>query len=182
MLVSAKHQHESAIGIPMSLPSWTSLSPPSPSHASRLLKSHTANSHWLPILHMVMYMFPCYSLQTPHPLLPPPHHVCSLCLCPLCCPANRLISTVFLYALYIYICVNIQYLFLTTSLCIICSRFILWVSFDDCSIINKLFLFSKAPRSPGLPYRREGMWGSDPTLAIEVRASDKPHHCHLGAC
>ena len=52
VLVSAKHQHESAIHISMSL-LWklpTSLS----SHSSRLLQStglnslsHTANSHWL---------------------------------------------------------------------------------------------------------------------------------------
>ena len=64
MLVSAKHQHESAIGVHMSPPSWVSL----PSHASRLLQSpswsslsHTANSHWLSILHMIMYMFPCWA-------------------------------------------------------------------------------------------------------------------------
>ena len=54
------------------------LEPPSQSHPSRLLQSpglsslsHTANSHWLCILHIVMYLFPCYSLHTPHPLLPP---------------------------------------------------------------------------------------------------------------
>ena len=51
---------------------------PPTSHPSRLLQSsslsslsHTANSHWLSILHMVMYMFPCYSLNLSHPLLPP---------------------------------------------------------------------------------------------------------------
>ena len=53
----------------MFFPSWTSLPPPTPSHPSRLLQSpgllslsHEANSHWLSILHMVMCMFPCYSL------------------------------------------------------------------------------------------------------------------------
>ena len=42
-------------------PTWTSVPSPSPSHPSRLLLSpglsslrHTANSHWLSILHMVM--------------------------------------------------------------------------------------------------------------------------------
>ena len=59
MLASTIHQHESAIGIPMSPPSWTS----TPSHPSRLLQSlglsslsHTANSHWLSILHMVVHI------------------------------------------------------------------------------------------------------------------------------
>ena len=53
--------HESAIGIHISFPFWTSLPSPSPSHPSRLIQSpclsflsRTANSHWLSILHMVM--------------------------------------------------------------------------------------------------------------------------------
>ena len=53
VLVSAKYQHESTTGIPMSPPSWISLPPPSQSHPSRLLESpnlsslsHTANSQW----------------------------------------------------------------------------------------------------------------------------------------
>ena len=33
--------------------------------------SHTANSHWLFILHMIVYMLPCCSLHLSHPLLPP---------------------------------------------------------------------------------------------------------------
>ena len=64
MLVSAIHQHESAIGIPMSPHSWTSFPPSTSSHPSRLLQSpglsslsHTANSHWLSILYTVLYMF-----------------------------------------------------------------------------------------------------------------------------
>ena len=39
MLVSAIQQHESATGIHMSPPSWTSLLPPTPSHPSRLSMS-----------------------------------------------------------------------------------------------------------------------------------------------
>ena len=67
VLVSSIHQHESAIGIHRSPPSWTSLPPPTPFNPSRLSQSHglsslshTANSHQLSILHMVVYMFPCY--------------------------------------------------------------------------------------------------------------------------
>ena len=37
VLFSVKPQHESAIGIPMSPPSWTSFPSPSPSHPSRLI-------------------------------------------------------------------------------------------------------------------------------------------------
>ena len=65
-LVFAIHQHESAIGIPISPPCWNSLSSSIPSHPSMLLQSpslnslsHTANSHWLFNLRMVVYMFKC---------------------------------------------------------------------------------------------------------------------------
>ena len=64
VLVSAIHQHESTIGIHTCL---LSLEPPTLSDPSWLLQSfslsslsHTENSHWLSILHMVVYMFPCY--------------------------------------------------------------------------------------------------------------------------
>ena len=77
VLVSAKHQHESAIGIHTYVPSLLNLpAPPSPSHSARLSQSpglsflsHTANSHWLSTLHMVIYIFRCYSLHTSYPLL-----------------------------------------------------------------------------------------------------------------
>ena len=42
--VSAIHQHEPAIGIHMSLPSWTSLPPATPSHPSRLSQSTRSSS------------------------------------------------------------------------------------------------------------------------------------------
>ena len=42
---------------------------------------HTANSHLLSIIHMIMYIFPCYSLSSSQSLLPPLcSQVCSLCL------------------------------------------------------------------------------------------------------
>ena len=60
MLVSAIQQHESARGIPMSHLSWASLPSPFASYASRLFQgpclgslSHTADSHWLCIWHML---------------------------------------------------------------------------------------------------------------------------------
>ena len=60
-LLSVKPQQESAIDIHISQHFWTSLPSSSPSHTSRLIQrpcltllSHTANSRWLPILHMVM--------------------------------------------------------------------------------------------------------------------------------
>ena len=72
MLVSAKHQHESAIGRAMSPHSWTSLPPPSPSHFSRLSQSpdlsslsHAANSPRLSISHMAVWLSPCYCLHRP---------------------------------------------------------------------------------------------------------------------
>ena len=56
-----------------------------------------------PGFHMVMYMFPCYSLHSSHPLLPPlGPQVCSLCLHLHCCPANKLISTIFLDSIYMH--------------------------------------------------------------------------------
>ena len=68
VLLSATHQHESAIGTHMSFPLWASFPSPIPSHPPRLSQStglsslsHTANPHQTSILHMVMHMFPCYS-------------------------------------------------------------------------------------------------------------------------
>ena len=59
------------------VPSLLNLPPLSPSQPSRLSQStglsslsHTANFHWLCVLHMVLYMFPCCSLRSAHPLLP----------------------------------------------------------------------------------------------------------------
>ena len=95
---------------------------PTPSHCHRALASqhHTLNSHWLSILHMVIYMFQCYSLKSSHPLLPllcP--KVCSLCLCLLCCPWSLVLSfEIIIYMLIFDICLSL------TSLYMIGSRFI----------------------------------------------------------
>ena len=74
MLVSAMQQHESVINI--YIPSILSLPPITPSHPSRSSQSprlsslcYTSASHWLSILHMVMYMCQCYSLNSSYPLL-----------------------------------------------------------------------------------------------------------------
>ena len=80
--------HESATGIHRSPPSWTPFSPPTPLHRARWSQSteltslsHTAHSHLLSALHMVMCMLPYYSLNSSHPLLPPLcPQVCALCL------------------------------------------------------------------------------------------------------
>ena len=75
MLVSTTPQPESAVGRPMSSPSRNSLPPPTPSHPSGLSSlPHTANSHWLPTLHMVMHMFQrcsfnSFSTPSPFPIV-----------------------------------------------------------------------------------------------------------------
>ena len=81
---------------------------PTPSHPSKLSENtrlsslcHTANSHLLSILHIVMYTFPCYFLSLSHPFLPllwP--QVCSLCQHLHCSPANRFISTIILDSIH----------------------------------------------------------------------------------
>jgi len=60
------------------------------------------------VLHMVIYMFQCYSLKSSHPcLLPLSPKVCSLHLCLLCCLACRIVITVFLNS--IYVCTHILF-------------------------------------------------------------------------
>ena len=68
------------------------------SHPSRLSQStrlsslcYTANSHWLSILHTVMYMYQYYALNSSHLLLPLLcSQVCSLCLHLYCVHAKSL--------------------------------------------------------------------------------------------
>ena len=72
---------------------------------------HTSNSHWSSILHMLMYMFQCYSLNLSHPLLSTLcQWVCFLHLGLYFIPANS--STyIFSFPYTPYICVHIRYLF-----------------------------------------------------------------------
>ena len=65
--------------IPISSPSWVYL-PPSLSHSSSWSQStelislcYAAASHWLSILHLVVYICPCHSLTLSQLTLPPPH-------------------------------------------------------------------------------------------------------------
>ena len=80
---------------PPSLTSCPFSTPPQPSRLSQSTEfsfvCHTADSHWLSVLLTVIYMFPCYSLNSSHPLLPTLcPQVFSLCLYLHCCPANTL--------------------------------------------------------------------------------------------
>ena len=146
VLVSATHQHESAIGIHVSsllnLPPTSHSMPP-----SRLLQGlglsslgHTADSHWLPILHMAVYMFPCtFSIHPTLSFLPPQCvHKSVLYVC-ISIAVLQIGSS--LQSFYIpYICVNIQYLFFSfglTSLCIVGSRFIHLITTDSNAFLFK---------------------------------------------
>ena len=113
VLVSAIYHRESAIGVRMSTTFWTSLPSPIPPHRCRLsqswvkLPAAASHSHWLSVLHMVIYMFPCCFRSSSHPLLP------------LLCPKSVLYICIFITALqiglsvpffwipYINICINI---------------------------------------------------------------------------
>ena len=107
----ATHPHESATGIHVS-PPILNLSPNLPPYLIPLgcprapalgAPLHASNLNWSSILHMVMYMFQCHSLKSPHPhplALSP--KVCSLHLCLLCCSACRIIGTDFLNSIYMH--------------------------------------------------------------------------------
>ena len=73
---------------------------------------HTANSHQLSILCMVMYIFQCSPLDLYHRLLPPLcPQVCSLCVHLHSCLGRRFISITFLdsiYALIYGICLSLS--------------------------------------------------------------------------
>jgi len=61
---------------------------------------HTSSLHWSYILHIVIYMFQCYSLISSYPhLLPHSPKVC-LHLCLFSCLACRVIITSFLNSIY----------------------------------------------------------------------------------
>ena len=119
VLISIVQQCELAICIHIYSP-LLSL-PPTPSHSSRLSQSTQLSSLWysttldqLSVLHMVLYICQCYSLNLSHPLLPslcPKVH--SLCLCPYFHPTSRFISTIFLDSTYVHQYMIFVFLFLT---------------------------------------------------------------------
>ena len=64
-------------------------------------ESATSNLDWSSILHMVIYMFQCYSLKSSHPhLLPQSPKVCSLHLGLFCCLAYRVIILIFVNSIF----------------------------------------------------------------------------------
>ena len=120
-MIFAIHQHELAIGIHVSpYPEPLSHLPPhsiplgcprAPALGAQL---HASNLHWASILHMVMYMFQCYSLKSSHPLLLPLSlKVCSLHMCLLSCPALLKMCS-FFFNSYCFIVVH-TYLHLKAS-------------------------------------------------------------------
>ena len=111
ILFSVKSQHESATGIHISLPSWTSIPSPFPSHSSRLIQSpclsslrHTENFHWLPF-NIWYWKFPCYSLHTSHPLLPSNHvykTILNVCFSTVALQTNSSVPFFFLESIYMH--------------------------------------------------------------------------------
>ena len=139
MLVCVAHQHKSVTGIHVPPPSWNSLLSPTLPHPSRLPQStgmsllcHTANSHLVSSLSLVMCMFPRYSLNSSHPLLPTLcPQVCSVCLHLHYCPANRFISIIFLGCIHMHYIRYLSFSFWLTLLCTIGSRFNHFISIDS---------------------------------------------------
>ena len=82
-------------------------------HGAPALNSlrHTANSHWLSVLHMYV----CFSAALNSPTLFFPS-VCSLCLPLHCCPASRFSSTIFLDSIYMQCCAVLSHSVMSDSL------------------------------------------------------------------
>ena len=108
---------------PSHLPPCPILVHSAPALSAPLLAS---NLDWSSILHMVVYMFQCYSLNSSHPcFLPQSPKVCSLHLCLFYHLAYRVIIAIFLNSIYLFI--NILYWcfsFWLTSLSMIGFSFI----------------------------------------------------------
>ena len=121
MVVFAIHRHKSAMDVHVSHHSELSshLSPhpiplgcPRATALSALL--HALNLHWSSVLHMVIYMFHCYSFILSHSrVLPHGPKVCFLHLCLFCCLACRIIIIVFLNSIYMHSYTVLVFLFMT---------------------------------------------------------------------
>ena len=120
-------------------PSWIPLPFPFPRHLSGCLRAlalsvlpHTSKLHGSSILYTVIYMSQCYSLKLSHPrLLPLSPNVCSLHLCLFCCPACRIVVTMFLF-------------------CEWCKG-VIWL-FSNGKLISPELLIDKNTRSPPRDY------------------------------
>ena len=100
-----------------------------PSAPAPSILYHSSNLDWQSVSHMVIYMFQCHSPKSSHPRpLPQSPKDCSIHLCLFYCLTYRVIITIFLNSIYIYIyiCISILYWcfsFWLPSLCIIGSSF-----------------------------------------------------------
>ena len=104
--------------IDMNLPwvyMWSHPEPPShlpphpillghPSAPAPSTLSHTSNLDWQCVSHMIIYMIQCHSPKSSHPCPLPQHpkdYSIHLCLfVSVCCPAYRVIITIFLHSIY----------------------------------------------------------------------------------
>ena len=90
--------------------SWTPLPPPTPYHLSGLSpctspKHPISNIDWRFISYLIVYMFQCHSPKSSHPLpLRQSLKVHSIHLCLFCCPAHRIVGTIFLDSIYMCCC------------------------------------------------------------------------------
>ena len=125
---------------PSHLPSHT-IPQGHPSAPALSTLSHAPNLDWWSVSHMVICMFPCYSVKSSHTrLLPQSPKVCSIHLCLFCCLKYMVIVAIFLNSIYIW--VNILYwclAFWLTSLCIIGFSFIHFIRTDS----NAFFLIAE---------------------------------------
>ena len=124
----------------MCSPSWTPLPPPShpiplghPSAPAPSTLYHALNLDWRFVSHMIICMFQCHSPKSSHPhLLPQSPKDCSIHLCLFCCLTYRVIVTIFLNIIYIYMLILYWcFSFWLTSLCIIGSSFIHLIRTDS---------------------------------------------------
>ena len=131
-MIFVKHQDESALNIHGSPPSWihfTPLSTLSPSVLSQnltlvVLLRVSILCHSF-ILHMLMYVFQCYFLNTYHcHLLPLSPEVFSLYLCLICCPACGLINLLKFHTYVLILSIFFLCFLFQTLFCIRNSKFI----------------------------------------------------------
>ena len=128
--------------VPHCDPPLLPLSPSHPSGSSQCNSpehlSHASNLGLWSVSPLIVYLFQCYSLRSPHPrLLPQSPKVCSVQLCFFFCFAYRVTITIFINSIYIFVSILYWSLsFWLTSLYIMGSSFIHLIRTDW----NELFL------------------------------------------